>query len=75
MKRLLFLVLMITNLFGANPIAVLETTQGIIELELRPDIAPKTVENFTTHINFSFEYFRNSSKNFDFAANTRCLEN
>ncbi len=50
MKKILFSIFMITNLFGANPIAVLETTQGIIELELRPDIAPKTVENFTTHI-------------------------
>jgi len=31
-------------------IAVLETTQGIIELELFPEIAPLAVENFTTHI-------------------------
>jgi len=31
-------------------IAVLETTQGVIELELYPDIAPLAVENFTTHI-------------------------
>ncbi|MCF6330798.1 MAG: peptidylprolyl isomerase [Sulfurimonas sp.] len=34
----------------ANQIAVLETTQGIIELELFPEIAPLAVENFTTHI-------------------------
>ncbi len=33
-----------------HPIAVLETTQGTIEIELRPDIAPLAVENFTTHI-------------------------
>ena len=33
-----------------NPHAVLETTQGIIELELYPDVAPKAVENFMTHI-------------------------
>lgn len=33
-----------------NPIAVLETTQGTIEIELRPDYAPLAVENFTTHI-------------------------
>lgn len=33
-----------------NPIAVLETTQGIIEIELRPDYAPLAVENFSTHI-------------------------
>ncbi len=50
MKKLLFSIFVITNLFGANPIAVLETTQGTIELELRPDIAPLTVENFSTHI-------------------------
>ncbi|MEA2099475.1 MAG: peptidylprolyl isomerase [Campylobacterota bacterium] len=29
---------------------VLETTQGIIELELYPKIAPLAVENFTTHV-------------------------
>ena len=50
MKKLLFTLFMIGNLFANNPIAVLETTQGNIELELRADIAPKTVENFTTHI-------------------------
>ena len=33
-----------------NPVAVIETTQGKIELELFPDIAPLAVENFTTHI-------------------------
>ncbi|MDR2904976.1 MAG: peptidylprolyl isomerase [Helicobacteraceae bacterium] len=34
----------------ANPIAVLETTQGVIEIELLPETAPKAVENFTKHI-------------------------
>ncbi|MBI3508124.1 MAG: peptidylprolyl isomerase [Chlamydiia bacterium] len=29
-----------------HPVVVLETTQGNIELTLRPDIAPKTCENF-----------------------------
>jgi len=33
-----------------HPIAVLETTQGTIEIELRPDYAPLAVENFVTHI-------------------------
>jgi len=33
-----------------NPHVILETTQGKIELELFSDIAPLTVENFTTHI-------------------------
>lgn len=31
-------------------IAVFETNQGTIEFELMPEIAPKAVENFTTHI-------------------------
>ncbi|MCV6607437.1 MAG: peptidylprolyl isomerase [Campylobacterales bacterium] len=31
---------------GKNPIVVLETNQGKIELELFPKVAPKTVENF-----------------------------
>lgn len=33
-----------------NPVVILETTQGNIELELYPDIAPLAVENFTTHV-------------------------
>lgn len=31
-----------------HPVAVLETTQGSIEVTLFPDIAPKAVENFIT---------------------------
>ncbi len=50
MKKLLLLVISIAFLQASNPVAVLETTQGKIEIELRPDLAPKTVENFTTHI-------------------------
>ncbi|MBT3280724.1 MAG: peptidylprolyl isomerase [Campylobacteraceae bacterium] len=50
MKKLLLLVITSITLFAANPIAVLETTQGNIEIELRPDFAPKAVENFMTHI-------------------------
>jgi len=50
MKKLFFLTLTAIYLYGANPIAVLQTTAGDIELELRADLAPKTVENFTTHI-------------------------
>jgi len=33
-----------------NPHVVLETTQGNIELELYPSVAPLAVENFMTHI-------------------------
>ena len=50
MKKLLLIMLSIVYVYAANPIAVLETTQGTIEIELRADLAPKTVENFTTHI-------------------------
>jgi peptidylprolyl isomerase len=35
-------------LLEANPIALFETSKGNIEIELRPDLAPKAVENFTT---------------------------
>lgn len=50
MKKLLLLLVSIVYLNAANPIAILETTQGRIEIELRADLAPKTVENFMTHI-------------------------
>jgi len=50
MKKFILLVLSIVYLQAANPIAVLETTQGNIELELRPDLAPLAVENFSTLI-------------------------
>jgi len=50
MKKLLLIMLSIAYVYAANPIAVLETTKGNIEIELRADLAPKTVENFTTHI-------------------------
>jgi len=50
MKKLLLLIVSLIYLQGANQIAVLETTQGTIKIELRADLAPKTVENFTTHI-------------------------
>lgn len=35
----------------AAPIVVLETTQGNIELQLYPDLAPKTCENFVGLVN------------------------
>ncbi|WP_345979282.1 peptidylprolyl isomerase [Sulfurimonas sp. HSL3-2] len=51
MKKIIILLLLsISYLFAANPIVVLETTQGKIELELYPDVAPKAVENFVTHV-------------------------
>ena len=50
MTKLLLTLLSVITMYAANPIAVLQTTQGDIEIELRPDLAPKTVENFVTHI-------------------------
>jgi len=50
MKKILFLFFgFMLLLEAANPVAVLKTTQGDIEIELRPDLAPKAVENFVTH--------------------------
>lgn len=34
---------------ASNPVAIFETSKGNIEVELRPDLAPKAVENFITH--------------------------
>lgn len=53
MEKLLLSVLLLLslNLFASdNPRVILETTQGNIELELYPDVAPLAVENFTTHV-------------------------
>jgi peptidyl-prolyl cis-trans isomerase A (cyclophilin A) len=37
-----------------NPIVVVETNMGTFEIELFPDVAPKTVENFLTLTNKGF---------------------
>ena len=44
------LLLLTVNAYAANPHVILETTQGKIELELYPDVAPLAVENFMTHV-------------------------
>ncbi len=49
MKKLLLLISFSVLLFATNPIAVMQTNQGTIEIELRADLAPKAVENFVTH--------------------------
>lgn len=50
MRKILFVFFSLMSLLvAANPTAVLKTTQGEIEIELRPDLAPKAVENFVTH--------------------------
>ncbi len=47
MYRTIFTILTLSTLMFGHKIAVLETTQGNIQLELREDLAPKAVENFT----------------------------
>lgn len=46
MKKLAVSILLSALYAFANPIALIETTQGSMELELRPDVAPKACENF-----------------------------
>lgn len=43
-----------TNDSTGNPIAVIDTSKGIIQVELYQDKAPKTVENFVKLINDGF---------------------
>lgn len=50
MKKYLLLFTFFTISLFAKPIAVLETTQGKIELDLRADLAPLAVENFIGHV-------------------------
>ena len=47
---LIMLLLLSTSIYAKNPVVVLETTQGKIELELYPNVAPFAVENFVTHV-------------------------
>ncbi len=50
MKKIFFIFFSLVLLLeAANPTAVVKTTQGTIEIELRSDLAPKAVENFVTH--------------------------
>lgn len=50
MKGLLILAFMLVSLLltgeTGNPVAVIKTSQGDIRIELLPEVAPKTVENF-----------------------------
>ena len=54
MKKILlsFAFILTLNLYAqqTHSTVILETTQGVIELELFEDIAPLAVENFTSHI-------------------------
>jgi peptidylprolyl isomerase len=50
MKKIIFMLLTLFTVSSFansnNPIVVLQTNQGLIELELYPKLAPKTCENF-----------------------------
>lgn len=47
MKKILILAFLSLSLF-AGPMVTIQTTQGDMEIELRPDVAPKACENFIT---------------------------
>jgi len=50
LKKLIISLLVLVNVVLANQTVVLETSKGNIELELFSKVAPKAVENFTTHV-------------------------
>jgi len=70
MKKTLMTLLFLCNILvlaNENPHVVLETTQGNIELELLPKVAPKAVENFVTHVKngyYNHNAFHRIIKNF-----------
>ncbi len=51
LKKILLSFALLISAANASQTAVFETTSGTIELELREEIAPKTVENFVKLIN------------------------
>lgn len=56
MKNLImvFLLCFVGRALAANPVVVMETGQGTIEIELFQDKAPKTVENFLKYVDSKF---------------------
>ena len=56
MKKLLLLasLLFLNVAFAANPVVVMETSQGVIEIELFADKAPNTVANFLKYVDSKF---------------------
>jgi cyclophilin family peptidyl-prolyl cis-trans isomerase len=51
---LAFFVLSGAICFGQNPVVVMETSKGVIEMELYADTAPRTVENFLVYVDAGF---------------------
>ena len=68
MKKILFLLCSFMLLLeAANPTALFETSKGNVIIELRPDMAPKAVENFVTHAKngyYNGQIFHRVIKNF-----------
>ena len=58
MKKLLSLVAMVLAMsqpaWAGNPMVEMKTNQGVITIELYPDKAPKTVENFIQYVKDGF---------------------
>jgi peptidyl-prolyl cis-trans isomerase B (cyclophilin B) len=56
MKKMFFLVclLMLNVAFAANPVLLMETSHGEIEIELFEDKAPNTVANFLKYVDAKF---------------------
>lgn len=48
MKKLITLLCCMFALFAGNPVVVMETTEGTIELTLMPDVAPLACKNMIT---------------------------
>lgn len=51
---ILFCLLSINSAFAANPVVVMETSHGAIEIELFQDKAPMTVSNFLKYVDDKF---------------------
>lgn len=67
MKKVLLISLLCTILFAKDPIAIIDTNMGIIKVELKPQLAPKAVENFVTHSKngyYNNQIFHRVIKNF-----------
>ena len=50
-SMLAWLLTISSNVFAANPKVRMETSKGTVIIELYPDKAPKTVENFLNYVN------------------------
>ncbi len=54
MRLLIFTMLFSFSVFAANPVVVMETNMGSIEIELDQEKAPVSVKNFLTYVDSKF---------------------